>query len=231
MIDTAQHKNRLKDYFDGVGFERWSAIYGQAELSRIRRTIRDGHARMLAQAERWLLEALGERRAGSAPHVLDAGCGTGLFSTALAVQGFSVTAVDIAPQMVAAAEANARSAGVQDQISFANSDLEQISGSYDAVVCFDVLIHYPLPLFAQLCTRLAGLSRGPLLLTYAPHNPLLAGLHWMGGRFPHHHRRTDIQMIPDRFVHQTLEAAGMQARRSVRISRGFYHVTLLEATA
>mgnify|MGYP000269925098 CR=1 FL=1 len=35
------HKSRLLAYFDGQGFERWSAIYGDAEVSRIRRTIRD----------------------------------------------------------------------------------------------------------------------------------------------------------------------------------------------
>ena len=55
--DRAQHKAQLQDYFDGVGFDRWSAIYGKAPLSRIRRTIRTGHDRMLAQADAWLAES------------------------------------------------------------------------------------------------------------------------------------------------------------------------------
>src|SRR5690349_9509299 len=112
MDIAQQHKSRLREYFDGIGFERWSAIYGQAEVSRIRQTIRAGHAAMLAQAEQWLCEGVGSWELGvgngltnpqpptpnSAPQVLDAGCGTGLFSLALARRGFDVTAVDIAPQ-------------------------------------------------------------------------------------------------------------------------------------
>ncbi len=51
MTDVSQHKQQLRDYFDGDGFQRWSAIYGEAEVSRVRRTIRVGHNRMLARAE------------------------------------------------------------------------------------------------------------------------------------------------------------------------------------
>ena len=64
---------------------------------------------------------------------------------------------------------------------------------------------------------------------YAPREPVLAALHWLGGRFPRGERRTDIQMIPEPFVRATLAAAGMQVVRQARVSRGFYHVTLLEA--
>jgi magnesium-protoporphyrin O-methyltransferase len=241
MTDTTQHKDKLLAYFDGIGFERWSAIYGHSELSRVRRTIRDGHARMLTLAEMWLVEGLetsdlrrverGSKSpaSGLQPHVLDAGCGTGLFSIALARRGFDVHAVDIAPQMVGAAERQAAAAGVHTQIDFSVGDLEAIDGTYDAVVCFDVLIHYPQASFAQLCARLARLSRGPLLLTYAPREPVLAALHWLGGRFPRSQRRTDIQMLPRAWVHQTLAASGMHVRREERISRGFYHVSLVEA--
>jgi magnesium-protoporphyrin O-methyltransferase len=249
MTDIAQqHKSRLRDYFDGIGFERWSAIYGHAKVSHIRQTIRDGHAAMLELAEQWLLEALrtGQRPTTndeSASHadagpsssvvrrssVLDAGCGTGLFSLALARHGFNVTAVDIAPQMVTATLEQARRADVSDRVTGSAGDLEHVGGKFDAVVCFDVLVHYPQASFAQLATHLASLTRGPLLLTYAPREPVLAALHWLGGRFPHGQRRTDIQMIPERFVCETLAQAGMQVYRQARISRGFYHVTLLEA--
>lgn len=227
MIDSARHKDQLRAYFDGVGFERWRAIYGGGELSRVRRTIRDGHAAMLAQAEAWLAEAALPADA----HVLDAGCGTGLFSLILARRGLRVTAVDLAPQMIAMAQAEAEAAGLADRISFQSGDLETVAGRFDAVVCFDVLVHYPQPSFEQLCTELARRSRGPVLLTYAPHHPLLAALHWVGGRFPKPHRRTEIQMIPAACVRQTLAAAGKAVRRSARISHGFYHVTLLEAGA
>lgn len=227
MLDLTQHKAQLQSYFDGIGFERWTAIYGDAQLSRVRRSIRAGHTMMLAQAEAWLAET--NLPAGA--HVLDAGCGTGLFSLLLARRGLRVTAVDLAPQMVAAAQEQAERAGLADRISFHSGDLEQVDGSFDAVVCFDVLVHYPQPGFGQLCAQLARRSRGPLLITYAPHNRLLAALHWLGGRFPRSQRRTEIQMIPDRQVREALAAGGMTVRRRSRISCGFYHVTLLEAGA
>lgn len=220
-----EHKARLRAYFDGIGFERWSAIYGQGQLSSVRRSIREGHAAMMAQAEAWLRDYTFPTDA----QALDAGCGTGLFSVRLAQRGFRVTAVDIAPQMIVAAAQQATQAGVRDRIRFVTGDLEAVDGSYDAVVCFDVLIHYPRRDFAQLCEGLVQRCRGPLLLTYAPHNALLATLHWLGGRFPKSQRRTDIQMIPDSFVRQTLESLHMRVGRSSRISKGFYHVKLLEA--
>ncbi|HMQ54615.1 MAG TPA: magnesium protoporphyrin IX methyltransferase [Anaerolineae bacterium] len=222
--DSAAHKVQLQSYFNGIGFERWSAIYGQAPLSRIRRTVREGHELMLAQVDLWLSET----RSGGT--LLDAGCGTGLFSVAMARRGFEVTAIDIAPRMVQAAQAYAQQAGVADRIRFMQGDLESVSGSFDAVVCLDVLVHYPREAFERLSTLLAQrCATGPLLFTYAPYNRFLALLHWLGGHFPKDHRRAEIQMTPDRVVNEVLAAAGMCVRRTADISHGFYHIKLLEA--
>ena len=221
-----QHKHMLKAYFDGQGFERWRAIYGDAQVSRIRRTIRDGHARTVATAQGWLAPLLAGRRA---PHVLDAGCGTGLLSVALARAGARVTAVDFAPQMAQATRQAADAAGVGARVRVITGDLEQADGQFDAVVCLDVLIHYAEADFARIAGQLAQRARGPLLLTYAPSSPLLAAMHWLGGRFPIAHRRTTIQMLRQRFVHSTLGECGMRVRRNHRVSQGFYHVALLEA--
>lgn len=223
MTSFAAHKAQLQHYFDGVGFERWSAIYGQGPVSRIRRTVREGHELMLNQASTWLLES----RTGGA--LLDAGCGTGLFSVAMAQQGFEVTAIDVAPRMVQAARATAQHEGVADQIRFFQGDIESVSDQFEAVVCFDVLVHYPQGAFETLCTFLAERCNGPLIFTYAPYNRFLAGLHWLGGWFPKNHRRTEIQMTPDSVVAGALAAAGMHVRRTADISHGFYHVKLLEA--
>lgn len=223
-MDIVQHKARLRQYFDGIGFERWSAIYGHAELSAIRRSIREGHNAMLQLAESWI--------AASGPHsgtALDAGCGTGLFSVALARRGLSVTAADLAPQMTEAAAAAATRAGVAHAVSCQVSDLEDLSGSYALVACFDVLIHYPPELFAPMLRHLAGLSTDTLLFTYAPSTPLLAALHRAAALFPKNQRRTDIQMIPEPLVRSTLASCGLRLTRSQRVSKGFYHVTLVEA--
>lgn len=223
-MDIAQHKARLRQYFDGIGFERWSAIYGEAELSPIRRSIREGHGAMLALAESWL--GAGAPEGASA---LDAGCGTGLFSLALARRGLSVTSADIAPQMVEATTAAAAAAGLAGRVRAHVSDVDDLRGSYAVVACFDVLIHYPAELFVPMLRHLAGLSTSTLLFTFAPSTPLLAALHRAAAVFPKSQRRTDIQMIPEPLVRATLGACGMRLARSQRVSKGFYHVTLVQA--
>ncbi len=223
MTDSPPHKAQLRHYFDGVGFERWSAIYGRGPVSRIRRTVREGHDLMLTQASDWLLES----RTGGA--LLDAGCGTGLFSVAMAQRGFEVTAIDIAPRMVQAARKMAQQEGVADQIRFLEGDIESVPGRFDAIVCFDVLVHYPQAAFENLCKFLAERCDGPLIFTYAPYNSFFAMLYWLGGWFPKNNRRTEIQMMPDEVVAAALGEAGMSVRRVTDISRGFYHVKLLEA--
>jgi magnesium-protoporphyrin O-methyltransferase len=226
-VDTAQYKARLRQYFDGVGFTRWSAIYGQAELSPIRRSIRAGHTVMLNQALDWIAELPTN---AAQPSALDAGCGTGLFSLELARRGYQVTAADLAPQMAHATANAAAAAGLAERINCQVSDLEALSGRYDLVACFDVLIHYPPEPFVTMLQHLAGLTTTTLLFTYAPHSPLLAALHRVGGFFPHSQRRTTIAMIPDDLVRTTLAACGLTLRRARRVSSGFYHVTLIEAT-
>ncbi|MBO9322459.1 MAG: magnesium protoporphyrin IX methyltransferase [Roseiflexus sp.] len=230
MTDVSQHKQQLRDYFDGDGFQRWSAIYGEAEVSRVRRTIRVGHNRMLARAEAWLLEWVSAT--GRDPHTLnalDAGCGTGMFSTTLAQHGFSVTAVDIAPQMTAATAERVRAAGVAQRVTCLTGDIDAVAGTFDVVACFDVLIHYPQPAFDQLIAHLADCTRGLLLFTYAPYEPLLAAMHWIGGFFPRANRRTEIQMIREDDVRRAIGAHGLHVGRIEPIRSGFYHVNLVEA--
>lgn len=217
------HQARLRDYFDGIGFERWSAIYGHDEVSGVRQTVREGHARMLETAQRWLAE-----RATPAT-LLDVGCGTGLFSVAMAQRGYTVSACDIAPRMVAATQERVHAAGLTDRVTCQTGDLASISGRYDLVACFDVLIHYPRFAFAQLLGRLARHSRGSLFFTYAPESRLLKLMYHLAHLFPQNQRRTAIQMIADDHVALMLNAAGMFIHRRETISQGFYHVTLVEA--
>ncbi|NTW03690.1 MAG: magnesium protoporphyrin IX methyltransferase [Oscillochloris sp.] len=225
-MDIAQHKARLRHYFDGVGFTRWSAIYGDSKLSVVRNTIRAGHNVMLATAESWLAESFPQADGRVA---LDAGCGTGLFTLALARRGFHVTAVDLAPHMAVATAAAAEAVGLAERVAARAADLEEVSGSYDLVNCFDVLIHYPAESFSGMLSHLAGMCRGTLLFTYAPYSPFLAAMHRIGGYFPHSQRRTDIKMIRDSQVRQALAQSGMQLRRAARVGKGFYHVMLVEA--
>lgn len=160
---------------------------------------------------------------------LDAGCGTGLFTLGLAQRGFAVTATDLAPQMATATEAAVAAAGYADRVTVHAGDLEAAAGRYDLVACFDVLIHYPAEPFATMLTHLAARCNDTFLFTYAPYSRLLAAMHRIGGYFPRSQRRTEIQMIRADHVAQTLHAAGFTIRRTQPISRGFYHVMLVEA--
>jgi magnesium-protoporphyrin O-methyltransferase len=228
LVDNIQHKAALRQYFDGIGFARWSAIYDSTErLSPVRRSIRTGHSEMMALAERWLDATT---RPWTDRQALDAGCGTGLFSMALARRGMQVRSVDIAPQMVEATRRNATSAGLAHRIEASAGDLETIDGSFDLVCCFDVLIHYPSAAFVDMLAHLAGRTRDTLLFTYAPYSPTLALMHRIGGYFPRGQRRTEIQMVPDDQVRATLRSLGLVLRRSARVSCGFYHVALIEAS-
>jgi magnesium-protoporphyrin O-methyltransferase len=223
-FNAEEHKNMLRSYFNGQGYQRWASIYGSDKLSTVRNTVRQGHAVMMDRAFGWI-EQLGLPKGA---HILDAGCGTGLFSIRLAKAGYRVTSADIASQMVEKTKADATAAGVAGNMEFQVESIESVGGSYDAVVCFDVLIHYPSEGFIQAFANLSKLTKGPVIFTYAPYNNILAFQHWLGGYFPKKERRTTIQMIRDEQMQQAMQGAGMEIKRKEKISFGFYHTMLME---
>jgi 2-polyprenyl-6-hydroxyphenyl methylase/3-demethylubiquinone-9 3-methyltransferase len=89
--------------------------------------------------------------------VLDVGCGGGLLSEALALEGADVTALDLAPELVRVAQLHARETGVR--VDYRMQPVEAIAdempGRFDAVTCMEMLEHVPDP-FAVIvaCTRL-----------------------------------------------------------------------------
>lgn len=94
----------------------------------------------LAYEMPFLLRLLGRPR----QHVLDAACGTGWHSIALAQAGHHVTGVDISAIMIEQAQANARSRGVA--VTFKQAafhDLPAAVGTgFDAVLCLcNSLVH------------------------------------------------------------------------------------------
>ena len=69
--------------------------------------------------------------------VLDAGCGPGRHSLALARRGIEVVGVDLSPDFVALATASAISLGVAEHARFEVGDLRTLSfdAEFDAVIC------------------------------------------------------------------------------------------------
>ncbi|HWQ26933.1 MAG TPA: magnesium protoporphyrin IX methyltransferase [Chlorobaculum sp.] len=222
-FNAEEHKKMLQSYFNGQGFQRWASIYGNEKLSTVRSTVRQGHAVMMDKAFEWLQKT----RLKKGDTVLDAGCGTGLFSIRLAKNGYKVKSVDIASQMVDKTRKDAQKEGVAGNMDFEVNSIESVKGTYDAVVCFDVLIHYPAEGFAHAFRNLSRLTNGPMIFTYAPFNNILAFQHWLGGFFPKKERRTTIQMIKDEEMKRVLGELGLKVIASQKISFGFYHTMLM----
>jgi SAM-dependent methyltransferase len=81
---------------------------------------------------------------GAKGTVLDAGCGPGVHSIRAAKAGLKVHALDISQTMLSQAAQRAASAGTDDQITFQQGDLTNLSlpdDSFDHVFCWGVLMH------------------------------------------------------------------------------------------
>ena len=76
--------------------------------------------------------------------IADLGCGTGTLSVLLAAEGYAVTGLDFAPQMIRAARAKARAAGVSARFELSDAAAPTLpAGSFDAVVARHVLWAMP----------------------------------------------------------------------------------------
>ncbi len=82
---------------------------------------------------------LAQRGFGPGAHVLDAGCGTGRYSVALAERGFTVTGIDASPEQIS--EARKRQEKSKTDVDFIVADIctPQPITSVDAILCRGVL--------------------------------------------------------------------------------------------
>lgn len=89
--------------------------------------------------------------------VLDAGCGGGLLSEALAACGARVTAIDMDAASLAAARRHMQSGSftIDYRQTTAEALAKQNPGRYDVVVCMELLEHVPQPAsVVDACSRL-----------------------------------------------------------------------------
>ena len=76
--------------------------------------------------------------------IADLGCGTGSLSVLLAAEGYAVTGLDFAPQMIRAARAKARAAGVSARFELANAAAPTLpAASFDVVLARHLLSAMP----------------------------------------------------------------------------------------
>ena len=79
--------------------------------------------------------------------VLDVGCGAGLLSEALAKEGASVVAIDLAPELIKVARLHRLESGVEVdyRLQSAEALAAEAPGSFDAITCMEMLEHVPDP--------------------------------------------------------------------------------------
>ena len=220
-------RGQLETYFDRTAVEAWKRLTSEeAEVSKIRATVRAGRNRMRDILINWLPDDLTGQR------VLDAGCGTGASAVELAARGANVVAVDLSPRLIELAGERAPT-DLPGTIDFRVGDmLDPSLGRFDAALAMDSLIHYRPNDIGKVLTALAERVERQILFTFAPRTVLLTTMHAIGQLFPRSDRSPMI--IPVRKQHlcrlietsPTLEAWNIG--RTERVDSGFYISQALE---
>lgn len=225
-------RQQLETYFDRTAARAWEHLTSDAPVSRIRETVRAGRQAMSDQILAWLPDRLHGKR------ILDAGCGTGSLSLALAARGASVTAVDISASLIEVARERTPQ-HLQAAIDYRVGDMlvaEELP--YDHIVAMDSLIHYKpndmQAAIAGLC-HLAAPNSSSVVFTFAPRTPLLMAMKHVGRLFPKTDRSPAIEPIAEQHLRRLLQQApvtsGWEITRTRGINTRFYKSQLMELIA
>ncbi|QUY43074.1 magnesium protoporphyrin IX methyltransferase [Acaryochloris marina] len=225
-MPTTNDKAVVQDYFNTVGFDRWRRIYGDGDVNKVQKDIRVGHQQTVDTVLSWL-KADGDL---SGQSFCDAGCGVGSLSIPLAEKGIQVSASDISKKMVEEAQTRAQQTLGQDQNpNFSVQDLETLSGSYDTVICLDVLIHYPDQKVPEMINHLASLANSRLILSFAPWTIGYMLLKKIGSFFPGPSKTTRAYLHRDFDICDILRSQGWTIERKAMTKTSFYFSRLIEA--
>ncbi|MEB3321748.1 MAG: magnesium protoporphyrin IX methyltransferase, partial [Synechococcaceae cyanobacterium] len=116
---------------------------------------------------------------------------------------------------------------VGERLRFAVSDLEHLSGRFDTVICLDVFIHYPQAAAEEMVAHLAALAEKRLIVSFAPHTPLLALLKQIGQLFPGPSRTTRAYTLREPGIVAAAAAAGFRPVRRSLNQAPFYYSRLI----
>ncbi len=223
-MTSTDDKVVVKEYFNSVGFERWSRIYGDGDVNWVQEDIRNGHARTVETVLAWLGDQLQDQT------ICDAGCGVGSLSIPLAQRGATVFSSDISEQMIT--EARQRQQATLQQTTnpqFTVSDLEALQGHYDMVICLDVMIHYPESDALRMIEKLTQLAQSRLIFSFAPKTPLLSLLKKVGEFFPGPSKTTRAYQHREAVLVEHLKQLGWTVHQKATIKSRFYFAWILDA--
>lgn len=222
-----ERRGEIEAYFDRTAAEAWSRLTSDAPLGRIRRTVRAGRDTMRETLLGWLPADLHGAR------VLDAGCGTGVASIAMARRGALVTAVDLSPTLLDLARERAPHDLGGGAVTFRPGDmLDAALGGFEHVIAMDSLIHYRAADAVAALERLAPRVSRSIVFTFAPRTPMLAAMHAVGRLFPRGDRAPSIEPVSASNLAARIGGsaglAGWRIGRTRRIANGFYISHALE---
>ncbi len=221
----AATRARVETYFDKTATKTWERLTSDAPVSKIRQTVREGRDQMRAVILSRLPDDLHGQR------VLDAGCGAGQMTEALAARGAEVVAVDISPALVTIARQRLPKT-LQRQVQFHAGDmLSPDLGRFDHVVAMDSLIYYRAADIGAALAALEPRVRGATVFTVAPRTPALMAMWYAGKAFPKSDRSpTMIPHTRSSLAEAAHQAGARRVLRPVeRVARGFYISEALES--
>ncbi|MGS1127734.1 bifunctional 2-polyprenyl-6-hydroxyphenol methylase/3-demethylubiquinol 3-O-methyltransferase UbiG [Rhodanobacter sp. UC4437_H4] len=130
-----------------------------AHFDRIAQLWWDPHGKMgqLHAINGLRLRFITDRLTGTAPRVVDVGCGGGILAEALAKHGARVTGIDLSTLSLKVARQHAERGALA--IDYREIDVETLAreeaGTFDAVTCMEMLEHVPEPArVIAACARL-----------------------------------------------------------------------------
>ena len=108
---------------------------------------REGPLKTLHEINPLRLDYIDQRASLAGARVLDVGCGGGILSEAMALQGADVVGIDLAQASLDVATAHARETGVTPQYLCVDAErlADEQPDSFDIVTCLELLEHVPDP--------------------------------------------------------------------------------------
>ena len=191
-------KNKLEIYFDRTSSKAWEVLTTDLPVSGVRQKVRQGRN----ITRNTLLSYLPQNLEGK--RILDAGCGTGQISIALAERGAEVVGIDISSTLIKIAKKRVP-LKLNKKILFEVGDMtDNKYGTFDYVVAMDSLIHYDKKDITQILSKLMANTKICILFTITPNSLLLLFLLYFGKLFPRKDRSPNVSPVKVKYLRKEL---------------------------